>query len=61
MKRNEYAKTISLGLFERCPKSVFAAIAVSKITMGGDLLSQMNMDDEILYEWWALYRAGIVT
>lgn len=54
---NEYAHTLGL-LYAQTPKAVFAAIAVSSMTRGGDHIEHaVNL---ILYEWGALYRAGIV-
>jgi hypothetical protein len=53
---NEYAAAVD-G-YNRIPKAVFAAIAVSSLTQGGDYLVETN--DRLLREWWALYSAGIV-
>jgi hypothetical protein len=47
------------NLYEVCPKSVFAAIAISALTDGGDRLDEAK--GRIVSEWWALYRAGIVS
>lgn len=58
-KFNGYQKALSHQLFEQCPKSVFAAIAVSYATLNnGDNLDKA--EDSILREWWILYRNGIV-
>lgn len=49
----------SLGkLYSQTPKAVFAAIAVSALTIAGDRLDEAN--PRIIREWWSLYRAGIV-
>lgn len=54
---NEYAA--SLGrLFSKCPKTVFAALAVSFGTQGGDFLSEAT--DRLLEEWQILFENGIV-
>ena len=53
---NDYAAEIAH--YERMPKAVLAAIAVSFTSCGGD-----NMDgvtDRLIDEWWALHQAGIV-
>lgn len=56
---NEYASELRSGrLYDKCPKAVFAAVAVSLLTQGGDYLDEANL--RILREWWALYLAGIV-
>lgn len=58
-KMNEYAEAVGPKFYERCPKAVFAAIAVSALTTGGDRLHEA--DERVLKEWWALYHSGIVT
>lgn len=64
---NEYAnllrcKTGEHGsgpeLYTLIPKAVLAAVAVSKVTTGGDWPDKAVAG--ILAEWWALYDAGIV-
>jgi hypothetical protein len=56
-KHNEY--NLLLGsLYEKIPKAVFAAIAVSVITQGGDYLDEASA--LILDEWKVLYQNGIV-
>lgn len=55
-KINEYSD--SIGYYERVPKAVFAAIAVSALTVGGDYLNEA--EPRLAREWWALYNAGIV-
>ena len=61
---NDYVDVIRNGnstgnLYEVCPKAVFAAIAISALTDGGDRLEAAK--DRLVSEWWALYRAGIVS
>jgi hypothetical protein len=60
---NSYVEEISDGnatgnLYEVCPKAVFAAIAISALTDGGDRIEEAKF--RVVEEWWALYRAGIV-
>lgn len=57
-KSNIYAAEIGADLFAACPKAVLAAIAVSGLTAGGDVLEEARA--RVLDEWWALYVAGIV-
>lgn len=54
---NEYAAQLD-ELFERIPKSVFAAIAVSYATTGGDWLERAKMN--VCREWRILHEQGIV-
>lgn len=54
---NEYSRQVSF--YDQCPKAVFAAIAVSALTVGGDHLDKAS--NLILMEWWALYENGIVS
>lgn len=56
-KSNEYAKAVA-AIYEEIPKAVFAAIAVSVLTSGGDHIEDANR--LVLAEWDALNRAGIV-
>lgn len=53
---NEYAQQVAN--YDEIPKAVFAAIAVSALTCGGDHLEQA--DELINEEWKTLYEAGIV-
>lgn len=53
---NEYCR--QLTHFDKVPKTVLAAIAVSALTCGGDQIDKA--DERVMGEWWALYRAGIV-
>jgi hypothetical protein len=55
--QNEYAEQLGT-IFEDCPKAVFAAIAVSALTVGGDHLE--DAPQRVADEWLALYQAGIV-
>ncbi len=57
-KQNEYMNVLPRDFYANCPKSVFAAIAVSLATVGGDYLDEAAA--RILAEWRALYEAGIV-
>ena len=54
---NEYEQALG-DLFDKTPKAVFAAIAVSALTCGGDHLDQARA--EILKEWRILHENGIV-
>ena len=64
MPRNQTGKLLNgyvdpLGsLYADIPKAVFAAIAVSALTVGGDYLDEAQQ--RVLQEWWALHDAGIV-
>lgn len=55
---NEYVSSVSRRLFELCPKTVWAAIAISLATTGGNRLSEA--EQLIINEWASLYDAGIV-
>lgn len=57
-KYNEYARAVDERLYEQTPKAVFAAVAVSALTTGGDYLNEAN--GRLLEEWWILYDNGIV-
>lgn len=56
---NEYQKLIAQSFYERCPKAVFAAIAVSYIANMANV-SLENVTDEMFREWRVLYEQGIV-
>lgn len=57
MKRmNGYAAAVAH--YPKIPKAVFAAIAVSALTRGGEDLDEAT--DEILKEWRILHANGIV-
>lgn len=53
---NEYLRT--LNNYEKTPKAVYAAIAVSFANRFG--LSLGEADNAIYEEWQALYEAGII-
>lgn len=55
---NNYYLQAGRDVFEACPKAVWAAIAISSLTCGGDELEQAR--ERILSEWQALYDNGIV-
>ena len=55
---NEYAEAISPTLYAETPKAVFAAIAASLATCGGDQLGEV--DRLIVQEWAVLHANGIV-
>lgn len=58
MKRsNSYAGLVG-ALYDSCPKAVFAAIAVSYASAGGDHPELVEYN--LLREWWALFHSGIV-
>ena len=48
-----------MALFDTCPKTVWAAIAISLCTCGGDRIEEA--EQAILSEWQALYQAGVVS
>lgn len=54
---NEYQMHLG-DLFDRAPKAVLAAVAVSALTVGGGYLDQARA--RVLEEWWALYEAHVV-
>ena len=55
---NVYQKALDSRLYTDCPKAVFAAIAVSSLTQGGDFLEEATA--RLAEEWWILYENGIV-
>jgi len=55
--KNEYSR--QLKDYDRIPKAVLAAIAVSFATQGGDFLDEAN--ERIFEEWQILYQSGIVS
>jgi hypothetical protein len=55
---NEYADSLG-DLFDDCPKSVLAAIAVSALTCGGDFLDESAK--RLADEWLVLYQQGVVS
>lgn len=54
---NEYAKAVA-DIYADTPKAVFAAIAVSLATCGGDHIDEAV--NNILIEWRILHDNGIV-
>ncbi|RPI55960.1 MAG: hypothetical protein EHM49_01255 [Deltaproteobacteria bacterium] len=57
-KSNEYVDLIPERIFDKIPKTVLGAIAISALTGGGDYLD--NVQDKIMGEWSILYQNGIV-
>lgn len=55
---NEYADALDRGVFDAIPKSVFAAIAVSLATTGGERLDEATA--LIVQEWKILHENKIV-
>jgi hypothetical protein len=55
---NDYAQSVPRHLYDAIPKAVWAAIAVSALTVGGDYLE--DAETRVRAEWEALYTAGIV-
>lgn len=56
---NEYQKAIDVALYEKTPKAVFAAIAVSVMTNSWGV-SFDNIDAALLQEWATLNSNGLV-
>jgi len=54
---NDYARTLG-ALYDDTPKAVFAALAVSSLTCGGDALAEAR--ERVLAEWQILHDNGIV-
>lgn len=59
---NPYVDALDKGVFDAIPKSVWAAIAISAMTCGGDHLldGSMNITDAVMKEWEVLNLNGIV-
>jgi hypothetical protein len=55
---NGYATALDRKLYEETPKAVFAALAVSALTLGGDYIDEANQ--RVMDEWWTLHDNGIV-
>lgn len=53
-----YVNVIGTEVYDRIPKAVFAAIAVSSLTQGGDRLERAV--PRLLREWSVLHDNGIV-
>ena len=54
---NEYLGAVTI--YSSTPKAVWAAIAISYASAGGDNLSSV-VEERILQEWTALWYSGIV-
>ena len=55
---NQYSKLL-LGFFDECPKTVFAALAVSReLLVNGE--NSEAVEAGLLSEWQSLYENGIV-
>ena len=48
-------------IYDQIPKSVFAAIAISLLTCGGEHEPMQEIDKKVAWEWGALYEFGIVS
>ena len=58
---NEYQQLISRDLYEKTPKAVFAALAVSLfMNYSGIEMRPSAIDEAILQEWGALFSNEIV-
>ena len=55
---NEYVDTLPSGVYADIPKAVWAAVAISLATTGGERLEEAL--SEVLDEWLALHLNGIV-
>lgn len=55
---NPYVGCLDVGVFDAIPKSVWAAIAISLATDGGERLNEATLN--ILHEWEVLSDNGIV-
>ena len=55
---NNYAMAVGWEAYESIPKAVWAAIAVSALTCGGDQLDEAR--ERVLAEWSILHSNGIV-
>ena len=54
---NSYARALGTS-YERCPKAVLAAIAVSALTCGGEHLDEAA--SRVREEWALLFANGII-
>jgi len=59
-KQNQYTDILSDDFFRKCPKAVFAAIAISWAHLQGTDLETENIEGTLIGEWNALYHNGIV-
>jgi hypothetical protein len=55
---NEYVMAVGETLYRDTSKAVFAAIAVSALTQGGDAIDEVR--ERLVEEWWVLFDNGIV-
>jgi hypothetical protein len=55
---NDYAYAVGYDLYHNIPKAVWAAIAVSALTQGGDHLAEAA--ERVMAEWGILHSNGIV-
>lgn len=55
---NAYVEALDSGVFDTIPKAVWAAIAVSALTAGGDRLDVATK--AVMREWGILNKNGIV-
>lgn len=55
---NEYTDSVGRELYDSIPKAVWAAIAVSALTCGGDRLNEAAA--AVVREWAILHSNGIV-
>lgn len=58
-KGNKYLSWLEEGCYERIPKAVWAAIAISRLSGGGDFLDE-TITELVLEEWACLHKSGIV-
>lgn len=58
--RNQYQQLISEELYEKTPKAVFAAIAVSLFVIASGEEDFSDIDRKIITEWMALHGNAIV-
>ena len=58
-QQNSYQEMLSLEFYEKCPKAVFAAIAVSFVLNHQGTDSELT-EETILKEWGILHQSGII-
>lgn len=56
---NNYADALSGEFYEKCPKAVFAALAVSLGLLACDE-NFLKVESALIDEWKALHSAGII-
>lgn len=59
MQSNHYVEMIGESFFDQCPKSVFAALAVS-LSIQHEKSSQHDIREALLLEWHSLHKRGLV-